>query len=250
MVQRVLDYLWTRAALLLEQQQHYCKQLNRWFLSEQGLHVASAVTKELMSLKSILTGDHCIQLGLCGKNPWLSYLPFSCRFIITPWDSRQAQVASSLTQLPFDRNSIDCILSPFILDAFSASKKPLDELDRILKPMGHIIFIGINPFSFWGLWLRMSQNSCFGAYHHWSQAVLTLKQTMAYRGYVQVHLSSFYYVPPFQQAKWLHRFEILNEIGRLVSPQPSAFYCLVMQKYQKNPIRPIPITMKQALAVS
>lgn len=50
-------------------------------------------------------------------------------------------IITSYTQLPLDRNSIDCVIVPFAMEAFSHQKNPIDEIDRVLKPMGYAIFL-------------------------------------------------------------------------------------------------------------
>lgn len=212
------------------------------------MNVAGAFARELQRMTTLPEGQILLQLGLCGKNPWLSGLPFKYRWILAPWETNQAQIVSSITNLPFDRNSLDCIVAPLTLEAFSSFSNPLDELDRVLKPMGHMVFWGINPFSLWGCWFRYSQSGCFGNTQQWSHSCLSLKQAMNQRGYRQIHLSCFYYIPPFREEKWLNRFEILNEIGKMLSPLPSAFYCLVMQKNQPCLIMPNALQMREAVA--
>lgn len=240
-------YILSRMILLLEKQQQYFKQLNRWFLSEPGFHIAEAFAQECLLFSDKLRGSTLLQLGLCGKNPWLQAMSFQKQWIVSPFETQQTALVSSLSQLPLDRRTLDCVLSPLSLDAFSISK-PLDELDRILKPAGHIVFFGINPVSLWGLWFRYSKQSCFGASKQWPKSVIALKQAMMHRGYVQIHLSSFYYIPPFSSTKWLTRFEVFNEIGKMMSPMPSAFYCLVMQKCVLSPLKLKPSQLTEAIA--
>lgn len=228
-----------RCTLFPEKQQTFFKQLNRWFLSEQGFYVAEAINQELVQGHNSFHGEILLQLGLCGKNAWLDNLSFKHRLILAPWTAHGVSLASSFSQIPLNRNSVDCVLAPFTVDAFWFFEDLLDEIDRILKPLGYAIFIGINPVSLWGCWLRYAHETCFGVdYHRWPRSVLTLKQGMNHRGYMQSHLSSFYYIPPMAQARWIHRLGVLNQIGKMISPLPSAFYCLVVQKYQSNPIKP------------
>ncbi len=50
--------------------------------------------------------------------------------------------------LPFKRDSIDCILAPLTLQCFNLNKNPIDEIDRVLKPMGYLVIFGTNPIVF------------------------------------------------------------------------------------------------------
>lgn len=62
---------------------------------------------------------------------------------------QKSQIECALNQLPLDRNSIDCIIVPLTLETFGSSLSLIDEIDRVLSPMGFVILLGINPWSLW-----------------------------------------------------------------------------------------------------
>ncbi|HVT62817.1 MAG TPA: methyltransferase, partial [Legionellaceae bacterium] len=132
--------------------------------------------------------------------------------------------------LPIDRESMDCIIAPLTMEAARRDKNPLDELDRVLRPMGYLIFLGINPWSFWGASLRWGRLSCFAHASARLSSSLSVKHAMVARGYRQCFLSSFYYIPPINNEYWIHKLEFLNQMGKMVWPYPAGFYCLIMQK--------------------
>lgn len=233
--------------MFMEKQIEIFRTLDNWFLSDQGVPVAQAFTQELICLKKMLHGNILLQLGNCAENPWLESLRFQRKWIFSPYLCESAELVSSLTQLPLERDSVNSILVPLTVDAFCWNENPLDEIDRILKPMGHVVFIGINPVSLWGCWLRMSQHSCLGSLRVWSKSVLSITHAMEIRGYVQRHLSSFYYVPPVSNKKWIEKLKILNATGKMISPLPAAFYCLVVQKFQEDILRPARVPWKERL---
>ena len=144
----------------------------------------------------------------------------------------KSSLIGSLTMLPIERDSIDCVIAPLSLEAFTQGKNPIDEIDRVLKPMGHVIFLGINPISFWGVSLLLRRLNCFGQSSTTLTSALTLKRIMLPRGYVQCALSSFYYIPPVTSEFLIEKLEFLNEMGKMISPFPAGFYCFIAQKYQ------------------
>ncbi len=206
--------------------------LNEWFNSPQGDCIAQAINEELLHLQDILYGNILIQLGSCGDNLWLSSLRFNYKWLFKPQIAHgNIHCASILNQLPIDRNSVDCIVSPFTVDAFKNQDLLLDEIDRVLKPMGYVIFIGINLLSFWGMWSKLSKYSCFGIFKGFPKVALSLKHTMLHRGYGQCYYNAFYFLPPIGKKYFLDKLAFLNQMGKMVSIMPSALYCLVMQKY-------------------
>ena len=217
-----------------EQAEKY-RSLDDWFQTPQGHRVSIAMASELEVVQTHLKGDIFVQLGSCGENPWLPSFSFTKKWLINPCkNSLKSSLVSSLNGFPFDRNSIDCIFAPLTLEAFFHDKPPIDEMDRILKPMGYVIFMGINPLSFWGYSLRWGNLACFGNRTGALTSSFSLKRAMLSRGYHQCLHSSFLYIPPISNKNLIEKFEILNEAGKMVRPFPAGFYCIVMQKYQHD----------------
>lgn len=225
--------------------------LDQWFHSPLGRHVMKAMTAELAPLKEQLMGERLIQLGSCANNGWLSGLQFKRKWLFTPIAHPDKHSCRTfINVLPIDRESIDCVVAPLTLDAFPFKDPIIDEIDRILKPMGHVIFMGINPLSLWGLWLKYSNANCFGSFKGCAHSDLSLKRTMLLRGYLQRYYNAFYFIPPVAHQQVLGALEFLNQIGKMIAPMPAAFYCLVLQKQVENPIGPIVVRTKKEFVKS
>lgn len=227
-----------------DEQNHRFNALNQWFLSDLGAHIADAFSKELQPIVNLLSGRDLIQLGNCGNNIFSSQFSYQNYWIVSPCLEQSAAMFSLTNQLPFDRNSINCVVAPLSLEILSHDKNPINEIDRVLKPMGYVVFFGINPFSPWGLWLHSKKNS-LNAGKLKAKSVISVKRAMQHRGYVQCHLSCFYYLPPFKNKLILNNLAIFNGLGKLLSPIPPGFYCLVMQKYEENRLLIKPLPLKQ-----
>lgn len=227
------------------------ESLDQWFYSPMGQYVSKAIHAELMPLKQCLKGECLVQLGSCAYNAWLSGFRYRRQWLFTPVKHPgKMSCRTLLHSLPIARESIDCIVAPLTIDAFEAKGSVLDELDRILKPMGYVVFISINPLSLWGLWLKMSKNNCFGVHKGFPHSDLAMKRVMMLRGYTQVHYNAFYFIPPVRQQQLLSALEFFNQIGKMISPLPSAFYCLVMQKQVENYIGPLILPPKKEFVKS
>ncbi len=220
--------------MLLDEQANKYRALDEWFQLPQGRRVAYAFSMELTQVSDQLNGNKLLQLGSCGENPWLSTLKFRHKHLVSPCAvTHKSLIISSLTTLPIERDSIDCVIAPLTLEAFSAGKNPLSEIDRVLKPMGYAIFFGINPWSFWGAALRMKRLACFGPGGDSTlTSSLAVRRMMLQRGYRQCALTSFYYIPPVTSEFLIQKLAFFNEMGKMVWPFPAAFYCFIAQKYQ------------------
>ena len=223
--------------MTLDDQMHKYKALDRWFKTPQGLSVANAFASELITVGDCFGGKKLLQLGLCGDNLWLPALNFRHQWFVTPEEGAGPKaLVASLNALPIERSSIDCVVAPLTLEAFGHNKNPLDEIDRILKPMGYVVFFGINPISFWGGALRWGCLPCFGGLAGTLTSSLTLKSAMLQRGYTQCLHRTFYYIPPVVNETLIRKLSFFNEMGKMIWPFPAGFYCFIVQKYQ--PITP------------
>lgn len=209
------------------------RSLDNWFKTPQGKRVGIAFASEIEAISAQFNGNTLLQLGNCGANSWLSSLQYRHKWVITPYvDIQHSKCTTLLNHLPLDRNSIDCVVCPLSMEAFPLDKNVLHEIDRILKPMGYIVFFGINPFSFWGLSLRLRRLACFGHAPATLMSSLSLKHKLSYLGYQQCFHNSFYYIPPVLKEYWIQKCEFFNLMGKMLWPFPAGFYCIVVQKYQ------------------
>lgn len=219
--------------LILDEQAAKYRALDNWFKTPQGARVGQAFAAELKAPSELFSGQRLLQLGSCGENLWLPVLRFRYKWMVSPCEeSSRSALFASLTSLPLDRNSVDCVVSPMTFEAFEQDKNPLDEIDRVLKPMGYVVIFGVNPWSFWGAGVRWGSVPCFGRTKGTLTSSLTLKRALISRGYSQCMLTSFYYIPPVINKTLIHNFEFFNEMGKMIWPFPAGFYCFIAQKYQ------------------
>lgn len=219
--------------LIQEEQAIKYSALDHWFQTPQGLRAAIAFASELKAPSELFSGNILLQLGNCGDNLWLPELNFRNKWIVSPCESApKSALLASLTTLPIDRGCVDCVIAPLTMEAFSQDKNPLDEIDRVLKPMGYVVFFGVNPWSFWGAALRWGGLPCFGNRKGMLTSSLSLKRALLSRGYSQCMLKSFYYIPPLTNKKLIRNLEFFNEMGKMIWPFPAGFYCFIAQKYE------------------
>lgn len=209
--------------------------LNQWFKTPQGCRVAQAFEQQLRSAPYSYRGRTSVQLGLCGENPWLSQFQFKETWLLGPEKNHpNITLVSSFEELPFDKNSIDCVIAPLTLETSRNTHHVLDEIDRVLKPMQHVIFFGVNPWSFWGIFFRWRSATLFQKNHKAKLISLyALKRYMFHRGYRQCAISSFYYLPPVKNKSFMRCLAFLDQVGKMIKPYPSGFYCVILQKYEK-----------------
>lgn len=212
------------------------RSLNEWFKTPQGIAIAKSFMSELRSLDKWSYGNNFLQLGSCGENIWLPILKFNNKWIVNPYyNNISTSLCAVFKELPLARDSIDCIMAPLSMEAAS-NDIILDEIDRVLKPSGIVIFFGINPLSLWGMSLKLGYLDCFGTTNVRLQSSLLLKRNLSYRGFKPLVHKNFYFIPPVIKENIIHKLNFLNEMGKMIWPFPAGFYCLVLQKFQYEKI--------------
>jgi hypothetical protein len=219
--------------LSIEQQIIQYRSLNKWFQSPLGIFVANEFTHQFQLVTDYLKGEILLQLGSCGTNPWLDLLDFNHKWVLSPIiKDKNSVLNTSLNQIPLSRNSVDCVIAPLTIEPFTSSFTLIDEIDRILKPMGYVVFVSINPWSLWGGAMKCGLLSCFAEHKIKMRTSFSLNRIFLQRGYRYCALNNFCYIPPINNYKILNKLSIFNEIGKMLWPFPSGFYCYIAQKYE------------------
>lgn len=234
--------------MLIEQQVKQFNALNEWFQTSLGLSVADEFKKQLAPVLEYLKGDSLLQLGYFTHNSWLDELQFNRKWIASPYFLNESNLlVCSLNQIPLPRSSVDCVLVPLAIEPFENNLNLVDEIDRILKPMGYVVLLGLNPWSLWGAAIKLGLVHCYDEKNIKMQTSFHINRLFIQRGYKQCSLNNFYYIPPVNNKTLIKKLSFCNEIGKMLWPFPSGFYCYIAQKYQA--IEPTLITEKVVQAI-
>jgi SAM-dependent methyltransferase len=219
--------------LLIQQQVKQFSALNQWFESRLGESVASEFTKQLEPFLDYISGYSLLQLGTCATNPWLDTLKFTKKWIATPVNTTESNtLICSLNQLPIQRNSMDCVIAPLSIEPFENTLNLIDEIDRVLRPTGYVVVLCLNPWSLWGAALHCGLFNCYAEKKLKLQSAFHLNRVFMQRGYRQCALNNFYYMPPVTNHRLLKKNFFFNEVGKMIWPFPSGFYCYIAQKVE------------------
>lgn len=222
--------------MLIEQQTKQYSALNEWFKSPLGQYVTREFAQEVDAVAHLLKGNTLVQLGHYGDNLWLNSLDFKNKWLSFPKVEAGVDLPCSFNQIPIIRDSVDCVVVPLGLEPYNNSLSLIDEVDRILKPMGCVIFLSLNPWSLWGAAIKSRLFNCFAESSIKMRSPYELNRVLLQRGYRQCSLTYFGYLPPINNNRVIKKLAVLNEIGKMIWPVPAGFYCYIAQKYEEiNP---------------
>ena len=212
------------------------RSLDDWFYTSVGKKVSYAIINEIGQLFENFLGKNILQIGSCGLNHLTEKFHYHHQLILTPFTLSQGQqIVSDMLTIPLEKNSVDCVIAPFSIEIIRDVNHTLFEFDRVLKPEGFLIIVGINPWSLWGAAYKLGLLDQLSHALRKLYSSLTLKRILSHHDYQQVSHSNFYYIPPIFNEVYLGKLEFMNQIGKMLWPFPSAFYCLVMKKVIPGP---------------
>ncbi len=125
--------------------------MDEWFDSSLGQELLAKEQNLLDAILGRRFGYHLLQLG-CSNTDMYSSSPIGHKFTIAPQSAVLKHSAIAKAEaIPLSEQSIDLVILHHALDFSDNPHQLLREVSRILIAGGHVIIIGFNPFSSWGI---------------------------------------------------------------------------------------------------
>lgn len=125
--------------------------IRQWFASDLGQHVLKTESAMLEQLLPGFFGYHLAQFSVQEK-PLFQSSTIQNKVVVNLENTADGGVVAQPSQLPFANDSLDVVVLHHLLDFAESPQEILRELARVTLPMGHIVLVGFNPMSLWGLW--------------------------------------------------------------------------------------------------
>ncbi len=231
-------------------------ELPAWLETPPGRYLLAWEQAQMDAAVADLFGFHALQLGwpaLQGlrtnrmQHRWLALAqpshgappPPSAPAVLSTPPSALAPVSIALhcefDALPFESNSLDLVVLPHALELSHDPHQTLREVERVLRPEGRVVILGLNPVSLWGLRqnlgrLTLGQPHSFlplagDAIGYWRLRdwlrLLNLEVEGARFGC---------YSPPLRSDAWLQRWAWVEGVGGRWWPVLGAAYFIVAVK--------------------
>ncbi|HEX7053536.1 MAG TPA: methyltransferase domain-containing protein [Burkholderiales bacterium] len=124
-----------------------------------------------------------------------------------------AAVAADPLQLPLASQSVDLLALPHVLEFHANPHEVLREVERVLRPEGHVVISGFNTASLWRLRQLVPFMSHGAPWDAHFIGLLRLRDWLRVLGF-ELNGGKFgCYVPPFASKVWLERFAFMDKAG-------------------------------------
>lgn len=214
-----------------------------WFAQSPGRSLLAVESYALRTVWPSLFGKVAVQLGCVGPTDLLDACNAPVRVLLDLPGAPSAPLArvhGEPEALPFDNRCVDLMLLPHTLEFCADPHQVLREVSRVLTPEGHVVVLGFNPFSLWGLW-RLALGRRGAA--PWTGNFLNLvrlKDWLKLLDFEFARGSMLYYRPPLRNDSTMERLRFLDKAGDRWWPMAGAVYLLVAKKrvVGMTPLRP------------
>lgn len=216
------------------------RRLRQWYEEPLGRALLNAEQEQLESVLPTLFGYHLVQLGALGKDPLCGsrILHQAVMAVGRNPEHPQAAFCAESECLPLSGDTLDALVLYHTLEFATDPHLVLREVERTLVPEGHVVILGFNPYSLWGLrrLMRARRVPWCGRF----VGLPRLKDWLRLLGFDIVSTRQLFFRPPVQRGGVLERLRFLEYWGERWWPFMGGVYMLVGRKKVSTltPIKP------------
>lgn len=207
----------------------------RWFNQALGRCLLESELALLGQVLPNLFGYHLVQLGNVWRQDLLAGSRISHKLIVQleadeEATQNRADLIADGDALPLVADGIDVVLAPHVLEFTANPHKLLREIERVIIGDGHLILIGFNPWSLFGLWQgclawRKVPPRCGHFY-----GLAKVRDWLSLLDFEIVRSEKFFYRPPLKNSRFLQKLSFMETLGRHCWSYFASAYLVVAQK--------------------
>lgn len=131
-----------------------------WLQSGTGIALLREESYQVAGAFESIFGDQFLQIGAWGEGQLFRQFARTRRYAVAaPRPAPGVDLVSAPEQLAIAPDSIDAVFLPHTLETAEDPHDVLREVDRILRPDGHLVVLGFNPWGWWGLRHHLSRRN-------------------------------------------------------------------------------------------
>ena len=224
-------------------------QWDHWLQHFLGHSVLEAERALLFPLLEQRYGKHTLLIGSPRQQMLLKASVMPSQVLLSPLMNKchdHHYIEGDFHELPIASGSIDLVILPHTLEHLDNPQRLLTEACRIIKPDGHIIIFGFNPYSLWGLkkrWMKSKNMPWAGNF----LKANTIKKWLTFAEFQLAKQSMLLFSPPTSHANVYRKFKYFEWIGRKFLSSFGGAYMLMAQS-KSIPITPIKMRWQQQLS--
>jgi SAM-dependent methyltransferase len=207
--------------------------LTHWFESPLGRALLTEEQEAIDDGLQCVFGYHLLQLSISGRLDLTTESRISHRFVLHPQRETNQRLGAlaDINHLPLATESIDAVLLHHSLDFSQSPHHLLREATRIIIPKGHLIVVGFNPWSLWGLCASLAR--IVKSQPRWRFQYLRLGRLMDWLKLLDMEPIAVYqgfFRPPLPQENAIKHLQWIERWGKRLRLPWGGFYMVVARK--------------------
>lgn len=145
------------------------RALESWYATEPGEELCEVIRARLEPVLDLSFGYHILQSGPLPTRSLITQSPINHQIFACSAVDRSASMFCHGDELPLESDSVDTVVAFHALEFDEHPHGSLREMQRVLRPHGHLIIVGFNPLSLLGAsqYLRgLKKNSLWNRQRH------------------------------------------------------------------------------------
>jgi SAM-dependent methyltransferase len=207
--------------------------LTEWFESPLGTALLKDEQDIIDESLDCVFGYELLQLGMSSRIDLTQQSLISHRFIMHPFSDSQnkASALADFNHLPLATETLDAVVLHHVLDFSQSPHHLLREATRLLIPRGHLIIVGFNPYSLFGMLARVAR--VFSRRPLWRFQYLRLGRLLDWMKLVEmepIRIERGFFRLPLSHAKAIQHLDWMEPWSKKLSLPWGSFYVIVARK--------------------
>lgn len=217
--------------------------MQRWYETPLGQQLQQAELELMQQVMPNLFGYHLLQVGRPMEGDLVASSRIGHRITLLEHPSQLHDGEGFIgtgEQLPIAADCLDVVILPHLLEFAEHPHQLLREVERVLIPEGHLVLLGFNPFSLFGLRRLVSGWRSEAPWCGHFYSTVRIRDWLSLLGFDTVLQQHYFFRPAIQHPGALQRLESLEHLGQRWWQPLGAGYLLVAKKRVATltPIKP------------
>lgn len=222
----------------LELGQNAYERLHEWYAQGPSEKIYSFVSEYLTNHIQTNGLERYLQLGRIGYSYWSLHIQSHEKWLIDKERGKECHLQCEYDLLPFKSDCVDLIIIPHSYEYDINVYGVLAECYRILKPEGHMLILGFNPYSLNKMMDIKRAHSKIVPWNGQPVAILTLRKFLSDIGFKFEHIDYIGYSTLQSKTSPLRYFYFMESLGHLLFPFLGDLFVLIVRK-EVIPLTPI-----------
>ncbi|OGT77559.1 MAG: hypothetical protein A3I78_11970 [Gammaproteobacteria bacterium RIFCSPLOWO2_02_FULL_56_15] len=219
------------------------KLLAGWYESPLGMDLLEMEREIADRAVANLFGYYIVQMGCLGHGSLMRNSRIASRITVHLGDvslaGEDAGFVCSADSLAIASDSIDVVIMPNVLEYANNPHRVLREVERVLIGDGHLVIIGFNPWSLWGLARIMLAWRDVPPWSGRFYGISRIRDWLSLLDFEVLVIERFFFRPPLQERRLMKHLSFLEKLGKYCWPWFGGIYLITARKriFPVNPIK-------------